>query len=302
MYEKILVTLDGSELAEVALPYAEEIATRLGSTIKLVYVSESKDDQYRNMQESYIHNLIERLQQTSLKSGSVAVKPLKLEPVILTGNPADEIVDYAFQEKVGVIFMSTHGRTGIRQLTIGSVASRVLKDAMQPVALIRAKGSSVDMRKKDLLDKVLVPLDGSPASEVVLSYMEELASKLNIELNFIQVLQLEYMVTTQTQIKQLQSLRDSAKTYIENIAARFKKKGIAASGEFREASDEHNGIVGEIMKAAEETQADMIAMSSRGRAASDERPGERITTLESIVKEMLHSGNTPLFLVKPLWK
>ena len=57
MYEKILVPLDGSALAEVALPYAEELAGRLGSEVTLVYVSELTQDPYQHMHDSYLDNI-----------------------------------------------------------------------------------------------------------------------------------------------------------------------------------------------------------------------------------------------------
>ena len=59
MYHKILVPLDGSELAELALPYAEELASRLGSEITLIYVSESARDPYHHMHEFYLEKIVD---------------------------------------------------------------------------------------------------------------------------------------------------------------------------------------------------------------------------------------------------
>ena len=57
MYEKILVPLDGSALAEVALPYAEDLAGRLGSDVTLVYVSELNEEPSQHMHELYLEKI-----------------------------------------------------------------------------------------------------------------------------------------------------------------------------------------------------------------------------------------------------
>jgi nucleotide-binding universal stress UspA family protein len=157
------------------------------------------------------------------------------------------------------------------------------------------------MRKKDFLDKILVPLDGSKGGEAVIPYIEELASRLKIEVTFLQAMELDYMVTSETQLRQLESLRASAQEYIDSMAARFKQKGITAKAEVREVRSESGGGVDEeIIKLANEINAYFVAMSTRGRSASDERPGEQsVTKLGSVAEKMVQSGNIPLFLVKP---
>ena len=57
MYNKILVPLDGSDLAELALPYAEELADAFNSEVFIAHVSESADDQYQHMHQLYIEEV-----------------------------------------------------------------------------------------------------------------------------------------------------------------------------------------------------------------------------------------------------
>lgn len=297
MYERILVPLDGSELAEAALPYAEELAGRLGSKVTLLYVSEPTEDRYGHMQRFYLEKMVENTRRgAERKSIRPVAKEIEVDSTILVGDPAEEIVDHADREKIGLIVMSTHGRTGIRRWAIGSTAYKVVKAASQPVAIIRAKGARPDMRERDLLDKALVPLDGSERSEAVLPYIGELASRLKMEVTFLQALTPDYLVTSVSQVRQLESLRESAQDYIENTAAQFRKKGIAAKAEYREVKLE---AAGEIMKLGDEIQADIVAMSTRGRSEFESRPGEWVSSLGSIAEKMVHAGNRPLLLVKP---
>jgi nucleotide-binding universal stress UspA family protein len=92
VYEQILVPLDGSELAEVALPYAEEFATRLGSKITLLYVSEPPDDQC-HMHFFYMQRMAENVgKDAERKIGQIAKKEIKANWEILMGYPAEQIV------------------------------------------------------------------------------------------------------------------------------------------------------------------------------------------------------------------
>jgi nucleotide-binding universal stress UspA family protein len=162
MYEKLLVPLDGSELAEVALRYAEELAARLGSQIDLLYVSESGKDPYRRMHRLYLQKMADRVRRGVRRyAPESAAGEIRINPVILTGRPADEIVEYADRQDIGLIVMATHGRSGISRWSMGSVAEKVVRAATCPLALIRAKGHQPDVRAKGLLKKILVPLDGS---------------------------------------------------------------------------------------------------------------------------------------------
>ena len=298
MYERILVPLDGSELAEVALPYAEELAARLGSKVTLLYVSDSTEDEYRHMHQFYMQKMVENARQdTERKLGKPVTKGIDVDSAVLVGHPAEEIVDYADKEKIGLIVMSTHGTTGIRRWAIGSVAYKVVKAASQPVAIIRAKGARPDMRENNILLKALVPLDGSKRSEAVIPYIEELASKLKLEVTFLRVLTPERLVTSETQLREIESLRASARAYIENMAAQFKQKGIAAKAEYREAMTE--GPAEEMMKLANEIQADIVAMSTRGRSGYEAEGREWVSSLGSVAETMVHVGNTPLLLVRP---
>ena len=119
MYEKLLVPLDGSQLAEVALPYAEELSGRLGSEVTLIYVSALIDDPNQYLRQIYMQKLVESTKQAAeTYSRTLGKKPvIQVKSVDLFGNPAEEIVKYADKEDISLIIMSTHGQSGIRRWT-----------------------------------------------------------------------------------------------------------------------------------------------------------------------------------------
>lgn len=295
MYEKILVPLDGSALAEVALPYAEELAGRLGSEVTLAYVSESAEDQYQHMHQFYIQKIVETTKQGAER---YLEKPqgrtIKVKSAILFGNPAEKIVDYADKEDVGLIVMATHGQSGIRRWALGSVADKVVRATQRPVVLIRAKGSRPDVREKGILNRALVPLDGSKEGEVIIPYIKELASKLRAEVILLQVIAIGYQAITAEGYEyvmfseqQMASDKAFAKGYLDKVGARLRRKGVAAKSEVR-----FGNAAEEIINLAGKIHADVVAMSTHGRS------GVGRWVFGSVSERVLHEGGTPLLLVR----
>ena len=296
MYEKILIPLDGSELAEVALPYAEELAGRLGSEVTLIYVSESAEDPYHYMHQVYVQQMVEATKHGTEK---YLEKPqgraIKVESAILMGHPAEEIVDYADKEKIGLIVMATHGRSGVRRWVLGSVADKVVRATKRPVALIRAKGTRPDVREKGILNKALVPLDGSKESEAVIPYIEELASKLKAEVVLFQVVAQAYRIypggDPGVQVpfteEQMEPLKASAEQYLEEVTSGLKGRGVTTRYEVRVGD-----AAEEIINLADELCVDLVAMSTHGRS------GVSRWNIGSVADKVLHAGNTPLLLVR----
>ncbi|GAI28853.1 unnamed protein product, partial [marine sediment metagenome] len=90
VYERILVPLDGSRLAELALPYAEELAGTFSSAVDLVSVCEPAESQYRHTRQLYIEKMAE-LMKSHIKGDT----KVKVKSAVLPGEPAEEIADYA---------------------------------------------------------------------------------------------------------------------------------------------------------------------------------------------------------------
>jgi nucleotide-binding universal stress UspA family protein len=301
MYEKILVPLDGSELAEVALPYAEELAGRLGSEIVLVYVmkpgSDAAEGQNHHLHEFYMQKMVESTKYSIERNfANSSEKEIKVEPVILTGDPAEQIIKYAEQEDVSLIIMATHGRSGITYWALGSVADKVARAVKRPVALIRSKGVPPDLHEDGLLHKILVPLDGSKESESVIPYIEEIAARIEAEVILSQMVAQAYHVYAGggggvTEIpytdEEMQPLKTSAEDYLKRVADGLLEKGITTNTQVRVGS-----VAEEIIKLADEIGANLVAMSTHGRS------GITRWAFGSITDRILRSGNTPVMVIR----
>lgn len=307
MYKKILVPLDTSKLSEIALPYAEELATKLGSEVILLHVRTSADAPDKTDHKTYMDKIAAEVEQNiknsaALKKGEkISVKAELQGPPALIANPAAAILDYAEKEKVSLIIMATHGRTGISRWTLGSTTNKVARASRCSILLIRA-GAVVP--RKVRLNKILVPLDGSKASEAVLPYIEALASRLKSRISLLNVVEMLYyvypyadgpgfygaagVVRVPYTEEEMKPTKDASEKYLVGINDKLSAQGIQTGYLLRTGSPGE-----EIIKAEEEMQPDMVAMSTHGHS------GFGRWEHGSVADKVLHAGTTPLLLVRP---
>ncbi len=153
MYSRILVPLDGSPLAEAALPHATAVARcfNAGLTLQQVVstlpVATTVDTTATAGAETVLAvEAIEATEQAAVEYlNEVARRPelagISVKVEVVRGGPAREIVRQAQRGKADLIVMSTHGRSGLGRLVFGSVADEVLREAGIPILLIRPKSS-----------------------------------------------------------------------------------------------------------------------------------------------------------------
>lgn len=144
-YKHILVPLDGSPLAELALPDAFGVAELSQAEVTLLQVvppiehviaGEAEhpifvDQQWeakKLLAQDYLHQVCER----------VGCPDITVHTVVEMGPAAESIIDYANYQPIDLVVMATHGRSGLQRWVYGSVADKVLRGAKQPVLLVRA--------------------------------------------------------------------------------------------------------------------------------------------------------------------
>lgn len=295
MFERILVPLDGSVLAEAALPHAEELAGRLGSEVTLVYVTKTPENPCRHMHQFYIEGMVEVTRQGAQRYAMKPGRPsMRVKSDILVGQPTEEIVEYADKEDIGLIVIAAYRQSITWHWPSRSVAEQVVRVTRRPVLLIRAEGARPKGRETSMINRVLVPLDGSEGSEAVIPYIEELAYRLEAEVVLLRVLPPGYMSTgpegngyTVFSEKQMTLDKLYAKDYLDRVGTRLNQTGVITKAEVRVGN-----AAEEIIKLAAWTQSDMVAMSTHKRS----NVGRWI--FGSVAERVLHEGNTPLLLVR----
>jgi nucleotide-binding universal stress UspA family protein len=149
---KVLVPVDFSPHAERAFGYATTLAQRFGATLGLVHVVEDPFVTGAWNYEVYVPNVGELLealianaaQQLATLKHSAAAFGLTAETAVITGRPAQAIVEHAKKGGFDLIVIGTHGRTGLSHAVMGSVAERVVRKAPCPVLTVHAGEAAVE--------------------------------------------------------------------------------------------------------------------------------------------------------------
>jgi nucleotide-binding universal stress UspA family protein len=144
--DKILVPLDGSMLAEAALPTACDFAARDGAAISLLRAAEATtlrgadavEAQVSAVREAeeYLAAVVRRLEDKGIR---------RVETHVWYGPAAAAIVEAASAQKVDLVVMCTHGRSGLGRLVLGSVAESVLRGTTTPILVVRADHAPLDV-------------------------------------------------------------------------------------------------------------------------------------------------------------
>ncbi|HSH02016.1 MAG TPA: universal stress protein [Anaerolineae bacterium] len=129
-WRRVLVTLDGSPLAEASLGYAVTLAKRLGCELLLVSVPESPDEVAAQGQ---IKRYLEGIAAVLGRQG------IQVKTEVRGNNPAVAIAEMVAEEGVDLVLMATHGRQGVARLLLGSIAAAVVANVACPVMLIPSK-------------------------------------------------------------------------------------------------------------------------------------------------------------------
>jgi nucleotide-binding universal stress UspA family protein len=270
MYNRLLVTLDGSELSEGILPYARSFAKTLDIPVELLHVV----DPDHFLQSVFAHHgrfydimtaekkrsidYLSKIATSFSDSGSVDCS-------VETGNPAEVIVGRAACNAGILIAMTTHGRSGPRRWLLGSIAEKVLRAATNPLLLVRST-EETKIHDKVVLKTLLVPLDGSGLAESVLPDVSELAEKMNLELILVRVYLVpgvvyppEYHALDWEQLNE--DNRREANGYLQQKTQQLQREGLK-----RVSSLLLEGNAAEkILNLARERAPSLIVMCSHGK-------------------------------------
>jgi nucleotide-binding universal stress UspA family protein len=158
MYSKIMVPLDGSELAECVLPHVQAITTgcKIATVVFVRVIDPAKlsaslpaqgelgsqeknrrkmEAQRRETAEAYLKKIVE----------GAAIENAETHYEVLEGKVAETLADWAEKNNVDLIIIASHGRSGIGRWMMGSVADRILHSVCAPVFMIRAPGCVPDI-------------------------------------------------------------------------------------------------------------------------------------------------------------
>jgi nucleotide-binding universal stress UspA family protein len=297
MPRPLLLTLDGSELAERALPYAVQLGlarrTRL-VLLRAVVAPLATGFDWEHQQLEAVEAAEKYLAEIAQQ---VAALGPRVETVVAYGPAAPEILRVSRDVEAAQVIMATHGRTGLKHLLYGSVAEAVLAGSDRPVFLVHARpGDATGFMFNPGAPRVMVTLDGSPFAEAALGPAIEFAGPQG-ELLLLRcmpppdgVLRDENSEVVAYLDQLEQDARREATVYLQGVAERIGRQ--VPGLRVRQAV-----LIGQpapsIVEAATDHVVDLVVMASHGRT------GIGRAVLGSVAGRVLQWGSTPLLLVHP---
>ena len=305
MYKKMLVPVDGSELAEAVIPYSKELAGRLDLDLVFLHVYRPAESEFLPIHRAYVERLAEIArrqsqevqQRTGIQPGGKAVEA---RGEVAVGYPAEEILNYADENDIDLILMATHGRSGITRWAIGSVADAVVSVSKVPVWLVRAGIPEEIVYDKWPTTTMLVPLDGSELAESVLPHVEALAKQRGAELVDVVLVRIcEFPIIPSYYIydailmpKIVQEMeakyRREAEQYLAGVEKRLKDVGLRVRSEVLVGSPADT-----IVDFANTNPFNIIVMATHGRSASTR------WVMGSVTDRVVHGVSSPVLIVRP---
>ena len=284
MLQRILVALDGSQLAEQALACAERLAAASSAQLILLRVVpfdiiQPPEDDFALADESRAY-----LRRTA---GDLTARGLAVKAITKWGHPDKCILEELATRRAGLVVMGTHGRSAPGRWLYGSVADAVLRASPVPVIVVPPP-ASVPSR----LERILVALDGSALSEASLPSAIELAAACAAELVLLAVVPMPpYALYDEGAAlaafdpgKEI----DESEAYLNTVAKRLRKLGIYARTRVELAKPEVS-----IAGVAAQEKAGLIAMATHGRS------GLARLVLGSVATGALQRSSVPVLFVGP---
>lgn len=294
MFKKILVPLDGSDLAEGILPHVRAMATAFGASVTLFHVSEAPslstvsplDWHLRKAEaEAYLREQADSLRQAGLP----------VDSALLEGPVAERIVEYADRQQADLIILNSHGQGGPSQWSVSHIAQKVLQRGVTSILLVRADRARHNFGNQRRSRRILVPLDGSRRAECVLPIASALAEQEQAELLLAHVTarpvifnRLPATAAENTAMEWLiDHNRAEASHYLQDLAGRI-------SSVVRTALPVSDNVALTLHRLVTDEAVDLVLLSAHGATAQSQWP------YGSLVSNFITNGSVPLLIVQDL--
>ncbi|MEA2762593.1 MAG: hypothetical protein QOD47_1877 [Gemmatimonadaceae bacterium] len=301
MYKVIMVPTDGSGFDREAIRVALRIAERSKAKVRLVRVLES-DSFFGTTAEAHWTTMSDERGRSDRTSALSELYTLAAEcrsgctaeiTVDLHGGPvADVLQGYARRHDIDLIVMSTHGRTGVSRLSLGSVTDSLIRHTSIPVLVVKPAESYLHPQLDHAFKKIVVPLDGSTLAEQVLPRVLTLAKLEGSEVSLVQVLVPKSYSQKEIPDPDLPWWDKDvsiAQAYLFRMASRLRRNGLSVTTDIVIGEDPAHAI-GDF---ASREKADLIAIATHGRG------GVARMLRGSVADALMHSGRMSMLVLKP---
>ncbi|BES69347.1 universal stress protein [Marinobacter nanhaiticus D15-8W] len=301
MFQRIVVPLDGSCLAEWVLPHAINLTKTLDIELVLIRVLQHENggsdsypadpvawDAMRAEAAAYLDAIASRL-------GALGLHP---ETVTLEGEPADQIINFCRGDGHTLLAMTSHGIGGISHYMLGSVAHKSILQAHVSFLLVRALTDQCNPLQEAHYNRITVPLDGSSRSECVLPLVEMLGrhNESTVELiSLVPSLRHHYQIAkddprlgTVTELEA--EFRTRIEDYLGRVGDRLKNDGLRVQSNV----EVRDSPVTALWETTRRGQSDLVVMAAHGKTCVSHWP------LGALPLNAVVYGELPLLVIQDL--
>ncbi len=302
MFQRILVPLDESALAECVLPHVAAVAQISGAQVILLRVLEDKlatpaaqpqasDPLQWEISKTkagkYLSGVSARLQEAGISS----------QAELLEGESAECVINYVRDHDIDLIILSSHGQSGISGWHLGGIGQKVVLRAHVAIMIVRAyQTAPEDITAR--YRKLLVPLDGSPRAECVLLAAKSIAQRHQAELILAHVVVKPEMPRRaplnpdeiELTEKLIEYNQREARHYLDELGGQLASEGLMVGSRLLVSDN----VAKALHDLTEQEEADLVILSAHGCCCVTKWP------FGGTVINFITYGNTPLLVVQDL--
>jgi len=220
MFEDVLIPTDGSDCADVAVQYAEDLAAHYGATVHALCVVDSRSLENVSQSDRRREASTEIAERTC---NELAEAGLPVERAVRTDVPHQAILEYVTEHGVDLIVMGTHGRTGVERYLLGSVTEKVVRLSDVPVLTVK---TVADGEVTYPYSNILVPTDGSEGAVAAIAPAVGLASTYDARLHALSAVDTMAMGFDVRSDMILDTLEETARAAVEKVESMVQDAGL----------------------------------------------------------------------------
>lgn len=301
MYKVIMVPTDGTGFDREAIRVALRIAERSDARVRLVRVLATASffgmaatAEGTAIAAEVVHSERDRAlsELYALAAECRATSQADITVDLHAGPVGDVLQGYARRNDVDLIVISTHGRSGISRLSLGSVTDSLIRHTTIPVLVVKPPTSYLNPQVIEAFKRIVVPLDGSMLAEQILPRVLALAKLEEAEITLLNVLIPQSYAQREIVDPNLPWWDKDiahAQTYLFRVAGRLRRNGVAVTTDI---------VIGENVASAigdfaGRERADLIAIATHGRG------GLARMLRGSVADAVMHSSRLSMLVFKP---
>jgi nucleotide-binding universal stress UspA family protein len=271
MFNRILVPLDGSKLAECVLHHVVAVASAFRASVTLFHVLNNSHRYERPVDPLQVQlRKLEAQAYLNAVQARLAEADLAAKAVIAEGSAAESIIEAARQQEIDLLILSTHGQGGLGEWNVSGVVEKVIQEVSTSLLLVRAYQEETETGALTAgYRRIMLPLDGSKRAECVLPPAEILARYWDAELFLAHVIRQPRLFSSTPPSSEDRALlgqivsrhREEATRYFQRLRARLPIKT-----DFRLAIEENIGAA--LHEMIERETVDLILLSAHGHGCS----------------------------------